>query len=1017
MKKFLAVLLALLMVAVTFASCAGPSIGDIITDDSYGDESSGGTSKPEETPSIDNSDNSDATTDQKPDSGDNKDPDPTPNPDTGDNKDPDPTPNPDTGDDEDPEPTPTPDPFAPPTIASIYSGTPDISWYNADDPQTEYVLTTADQLAGLNQIRQDSAGAVTFEGVTIKLGADMIMNSGNMAAIVTNGDSNKAFPAVNSSYAFKGTLDGQGHTVSGVYVDANGSGTRGMLGALGGNAVVKDLKVINSLVSCPTAKDKSTIGTLVSNISGDDANVTISNVTVHSTVKEAGYETAKVGGIVGLMSTAGTLTMDNCDFYGSVTTTGRSAGGIIGSAINLKGTVNVTNCENHGDITANVDAGGLIGTSAVDKLSYTGSSNKGTIKSPVCKGELIGYISNSVDEKTSMRSEQTALRVMSFNIQADYDFTNDVPSEAGENRMAAVQQEIQLYSPDIVAVQEDYARVLKYFTLVGYTRISPSSLSTGMSNCSIFYKNGITKKAGGSKYITSDGTNETVALTAADVRTGDYKLTAAELKELGITSSTTNKQMRYLTTAASGTERLIGPKQITWGVFTVGGKYVICVNVHLQHRSQNAAYSTPAVQKLRLMERLKQFAMVQEQINTLKKTYTTAEVIIMGDFNDLVGSETYLVPRDKYGYSSAHEVALERYGVSATWNNAFKNQGTTYPSTADRSSNSMLDFCFVSSGLQVLKFRVGAGSAPYKYQTCLYTSDHLPIIADLYFGTTAPTVNNTPSVYSGEPDMSWYDKNNPKTEYVLTTADQLMGMNQLRKDNKGAITFEGVTIKLGADIIINEGTLEQIKAKAGANKKWVSVDSDYVFKGTFDGQGHSISGVYISTAYSYVSMFGGVAGNAKIKNFVLENSYFVESKNSYFGTIIGRINDASANVSLTDIILADTVLLEEGANGITSVGGFVGILQKGTLTLNNCHFNGKVNFPNGEHIAGFVGRASGGTNIVFNNCHGSGQVIAKDFVAGLSVYTDSTTKKNNGSCLTGSISCTNGTNKNASYIK
>jgi hypothetical protein len=219
------------------------------------------------------------------------------------------------------------------------------------------------------------------------------------------------------------------------------------------------------------------------------------------------------------------------------------------------------------------------------------------------------------------------------------------------------------------------------------------------------------------------------------------------------------------------------------------------------------------------MERLKQFAMVQDQINKLKKTYTSAEVIIMGDFNDLVDSQTYLTPRDKYGYASAHEVAVERYGVSATWNNAFKSgtQGATYPSVADRSSNSMLDFCFVSSGFQVLKFRVGAGSAPYKYQTCLYTSDHLPIITDLYFGTTAPEVDNTPSVYSGEADTLWYDENNPKTEYVLTTADQFVGLNQIRKDNKD-VTFAGVSIKLGADIVINEGTLEEIKERGSANK-------------------------------------------------------------------------------------------------------------------------------------------------------------------------------------------------------
>ena len=527
---------------------------------------------------------------------------------------------------------------------------------------------------------------------------------------------------------------------------------------------VKNLKILNAFVTCPNVKEKSSIGTLVANIKGDDANVKISDVIVHSTIKETGYPTYKVGGIVGFMSTAGTLTMDNCSYYGSVTTSARSAGGILGAALNLKATVNVTNCENHGDITTSVDAGGIIGTSAVNELNYSGSLNKGTIKSPVCKGDLIGYISNAPDEKAAMRSEQTDLRVMSFNLQADYDFTNDVPSEAGKNRMAAVQQEIQLYSPDIVAVQEDYARVLKHFTLNGYTRISPSSLTTGTSNCSIFYKNGITKKASGSKYVTSDGTNETVALTAADVRTGDYKLTSAELSELGITSKTTNKQMRNLTTKASGTTKIIGPKQITWGVFSIGGKNVICVNVHLQHRSQNAAYSTPAVQKLRLMERLKQFAMVQDQINKLKKTYTSAEVVIMGDFNDLVDSQTYLTTRDKYGYSSAHEVAAERYGVSATWNNAFKSgtQGATYPSAADRSSNSMLDFCFVSSGLQVLKFRVGAGSAPYKYQTLLYTSDHLPIITDLCFGAELPTVNSTPSEYSGTADTEWYDANNPK---------------------------------------------------------------------------------------------------------------------------------------------------------------------------------------------------------------------------------------------------------------
>ena len=394
---------------------------------------------------------------------------------------------------------------------------------------------------------------------------------------------------------------------------------------------------------------------------------------------------------------------------------------------------------------------------------------------------------------------------------------------------------------------------------------------------------------------------------------------------------------------------------------------------------------------------------------------------IVSDIDE--NSRTRVLYMSPKGRLFSHEVARERYGVSATWNNAFKlaSQGATYPSTADRSSNSMLDFCFVSSGLQVLKFRVGAGSAPYKYQTKLYTSDHLPIITDLYFGTTIPEVDTTPSVYSGKPDTSWYDKNNPKTEYVLTTADQFVGLNQIRKEQ--GVTFEGVTIKLGADIVINEGTLEEIKANGSNNKALTMTASDVLFKGTFDGQGHSISGVYLYTGYSYRSIFGAVGGNAQIKNFVLENSYFkasTEANKKYFGAIVGLVTGSDANVSLSNIIVASTVLIEEGANTIQYVGGLVGHLSKGKLTINNCHLNGKVYFPNSECVAGFVGLASSGTTLILNSSHGTGSVTGKNYVAGLAIVDDSDdtlTKNNKGSCLMGTVSATNGSNKNASFIK
>ena len=86
------------------------------------------------------------------------------------------------------------------------------------------------------------------------------------------------------------------------------------------------------------------------------------------------------------------------------------------------------------------------------------------------------------------------------------------------------------------------------------------------------------------------------------------------------------------------------------------------------------------------------------------------------------------------------------------------------------------------------------------------------------------------SIYSGTPDTSWYDESNPQSEYVLTTADQLMGLNKLRQDSAGAINFEGITVKLGADMVFNRGTMQDILA-SDDNDPWVTVSSDYKFLG------------------------------------------------------------------------------------------------------------------------------------------------------------------------------------------
>ena len=111
-----------------------------------------------------------------------------------------------------------------------------------------------------------------------------------------------------------------------------------------------------------------------------------------------------------------------------------------------------------------------------------------------------------------------------------------------------------------------------------------------------------------------------------------------------------------------------------------------------------------------------------------------------------------------------------------------------------------------------------------------------------------PVLDPNASVYSGTPDTSWYTGD--KTEYVLTSADQLVGFHSLRS---ATFDYEGVTIKLDCDVILNPGTSEEIKARGAQNHAWKQLNSAYLFKGTFDGQGHTVSGLYSERPeYQYI---------------------------------------------------------------------------------------------------------------------------------------------------------------------
>ena len=490
----------------------------------------------------------------------------------------------------------------------------------------------------------------------------------------------------------------------------------------------------------------------------------------------------RIGGFVGTIESANTtLTMENCTFNGVASVTGKYAGGMIGyvlypettiTLINctnnaniyaseysggmigyilaLDKTLTLTNCTNTGAITANKYAGGLIGNTNTNALVESGCVNTGTITADYAQGSLYGFKStNDNGARPETPEGNTSLRVMSFNIQGSLAKTNGIYQDITKNRMTAVATEIGFYAPDLLGLQEDSPEWITYLDgkLTDYNRISDISLGTS-EQCAIYYKKGMKLVASGSKWLTQDGTGSTVGLNIAEITTdgSKYRIADEDLAIYGITKDSPDSilKAKFAFTTSAGkdsTYYILGSRRMTWGVFEINGEYVIYINTHLQHRSQTAEYSTQAYQNIRSMERIKTFDMVQAQLAEIRKAYPNAVNFITGDFNDVFASPIYNAATVEYGYASAHVAAAERYGVDGSWNNACNvdKQGSNYPNHGKEGTNgSYLDYCFVSEGIDVLKFRVGAGKATFTgasgSTTTCFTSDHLPVITDLCFG-------------------------------------------------------------------------------------------------------------------------------------------------------------------------------------------------------------------------------------------------------------------------------------------
>lgn len=179
--------------------------------------------------------------------------------------------------------------------------------------------------------------------------------------------------------AFKGSFDGNGKTISGLYIKYNGADGTGFF-AMVNDATIKNFAIVDSHIeSTGTTNDCGETGGLAAFVKDSEKGTIIDSVYIHATVR--GYY-QNVGGFVGLLSGSSTkaLTIKNCVFAGRVNAVHIRVGGFVGNGNGAP--VQIYNCLNAGDVTSETsnNAAGLIGNH--------GGEEKWVIKNCITIGKI-----------------------------------------------------------------------------------------------------------------------------------------------------------------------------------------------------------------------------------------------------------------------------------------------------------------------------------------------------------------------------------------------------------------------------------------------------------------------------------------------------------------------------------------------------------------------------------------------------------------------------------------------------
>ena len=197
--------------------------------------------------------------------------------------------------------------------------------------------------------------------------------------------------------------------------------------------------------------------------------------------------------------------------------------------------------------------------------------------------------------------------------------------------------------------------------------------------------------------------------------------------------------------------------------------------------------------------------------------------------------------------------------------------------------------------------------------------------------------------------------------YALSKAGHLVWLyNQVQVYDEATETYPNESIKcyLANDISLKDVCHPADAANSVAEANWNPIGDSHPFKGIFDGNGHTVSDLYINSSGYNLGLFGQVAG-AEIKNVTVQGNVtgFYDEENSLSGQYVGLVlGVGTSGVKLENCESRGSV------TGYKYVGGIVGQVPSSGGTITMCTNRATVkNYSgqSGKYFGGIVGRGCG----------------------------------------------------------